>query len=73
MENLKRAAAEKAETLQQIESLQQMLNHCLQQHEAKITIAIDHSDGSSVTAQLYDHAAFVQPLIDALDEFKAEL
>lgn len=51
----------------------QLLEHCESTPGAKISITIAHNDGQTVTANLFDHAALVQVLIEALSDFKSEL
>ena len=65
--------AEDKRMLQQAETVKQQLNHCMANPGATISIAIAHDDGSTAVANLYDHAALVQALYLALDEFISEL
>lgn len=55
------------------EGIKQILMHCMETHGAKITITVEHDDGTSATADLYDHAALTQSLYDSLDYFQSEL
>lgn len=50
-----------------------MLLYCADKQGAKITITVEHECGNKATANLYDHAALVQGLYDALDYFETEL
>lgn len=49
------------------------LDYCCLDHSAKITLIVEHTNGTKVVADLYTHAALVQGLKDALDYFKSEL
>lgn len=55
------------------ELVKHMLNFCYAQHGATITITIEHANGHKATAKLYDHAALIQGLYDALVAFQSEL
>ena len=55
------------------EVVKQMLKYCAVDPGAKITISVEHDDGNKATAELYDHAALVQSLIEALEYFASEL
>lgn len=55
------------------EEVKQLLKKCLAEPGADITITVNHNSKDSATAELYDHAAFVDALIYALNEFQAEL
>lgn len=55
------------------ELVKQMLQYCMMQHGAKITISVEHDDGHKATARLYDHAALVQSLHDSLEYFQSEM
>ena len=57
----------------EIALVKNMLLFCMDKQGAKITITVDHDCGNSVTANLYDHAALVQGLYDALDYLETEL
>lgn len=53
--------------------VKQMLNYCAIDPGAKVTISVEHDNGQKVAAELFDHAALVQSLIDAIDYFIDEL
>lgn len=55
------------------ELVKHMLNFCFVQHGATITITVEHDDGHKATAKLYDHAALIQGLYNALEYFQSEL
>lgn len=57
----------------EIALVKDMLLFCMDKQGAKITITVDHHCGNRVTANLYDHAALVQSLYDALDYLESEL
>lgn len=57
----------------QAEDIKQILECSMASHGAKITITVARDSGTTVTAELYDHAALVQGLWDALDYFQSEL
>ena len=57
----------------QTKRLQSLLNHCCIDPGADIYITVKHSNGRSVGVKLYDHAALVQELYNALDYFLSEL
>lgn len=57
----------------QAEDVKQQLECCMDATGAKITITVARDSGTTVTAELYDHAALVQGLWDALDYFQSEL
>lgn len=54
----------------QAEMVKQLLTYCSLQPGAKVTIAVTHEHGHTATAELYDAAALIQPLCDALTEFQ---
>lgn len=49
------------------------LDYCCLDHEGKITLTVEHTNGTKVVADMYVHAALVQGLKDALEYFKSEL
>ena len=55
------------------EFVKRMLYSCMDAPGATITIAIKKDNGEESSAELYDHAALVQGLIDALDYFQDEI
>lgn len=55
------------------ERVKQLLRKSYETQGANITITVQRDDGDKDTAVLYDHAALVQGLIDALDYFQSEL
>jgi hypothetical protein len=57
----------------QAEIVKQLLSYCSCKPGATITITVAHDDGQVAIANLYDHAAFVQSLYDALEGFQNEL
>jgi hypothetical protein len=57
----------------QTEEVKQLLESCMDVGGADITITVKRDDGRTATAELYDHAALVQGLWDALDYFQSEL
>ena len=59
--------------LMEAELVKTLLNHCYTTHGAKITIKVEHDDGHIATANLYDHAALIEPLMLALINFQQEL
>jgi hypothetical protein len=59
--------------LLQAELLKQILEYCSIAPGADITITVTHAHGQKVTADLYDHAALVQGLIEALEYFQSEI
>lgn len=59
--------------LMQAEIVLQHLEYCMVQPGASITITVEHDEGHKATAKLYDHAALVQSLVDALKYFQSEL
>ena len=59
--------------LMEVELVKTLLNHCMLTHGAKIKIVVEHDDGHIATANLYDHAALLEPLLIALINFQEEL
>lgn len=59
--------------VQQIKMAQELLAYCAMKPEASINIEIKHDDGHYVKVEAYDHAAFVQGLMDAFDYLLSEL
>lgn len=59
--------------LVEVEMVRQQLIACSITPGAKVTIRVEHDNGNVVSAKLYDHAALVTLLIDALDYFQSEL
>lgn len=59
--------------IQQAESIKQLLVLCANEGEADITISVYHSSGKTATAKLYDQAALVQSLYEALEYFQSEI
>lgn len=57
----------------QAEAVKQLLYYCIEHPGASIEINISLDSGQKTTANLFDHAALVQGLIDALDYFQSEL
>lgn len=77
MLNLPRAAycrlsTEGKSRMHQAEAVKQLLELCAVQPGAKIQIIVTHKNGLVATANLYDHAALVQGLWDALDYYQSE-
>lgn len=50
-----------------------MLEYCMNEPDADISISVKHKNGKSATANLYDHAALVQGLYSALQYFIEEM
>ena len=50
-----------------------MLEYCMNEPDADISISVKHKNGKSATANLYDHAALVQELYSALKYFIEEM
>lgn len=59
--------------LMQAEEVKQHLLFCREHPGAKITITVESDNGQVSSAELYDHAALVQSLYAALDDFQSEL
>lgn len=57
----------------QVDMMMLALDYCCLDHDAKITLTVEHTNGTKVIADLYTHAALVQGLMDALAYFKSEL
>ena len=57
----------------QIEMALYALDYCCIDHDAKITLTVEHKNGTKVIADMYAHAALIQGLKDALVYFKSEL
>ena len=55
-----------------VEMLMQVLTYCSWNSGADITIQIKHSNGLTASAKLYDHAALVTGLHNALEYFMSE-
>jgi len=55
-----------------VEMLKQVLTYCSWNPGADIIIQIKHSDGLTASAKLYDHAALVTGLHNALELFQSE-
>ena len=55
--------------LKQADDVKRLLKHCMTDCGATVTIAVAHDCGQSAIANLYDNAALVQSLYDALSEF----
>lgn len=51
----------------------QALDMCCLDHDADVTIIVEHTNGTKVVADLYTHAALIQGLTEALEYFKSEL
>lgn len=64
---------ESGKQILQAEMVKQLLSYCTVAPGANITITISHDHGQIATAQLYDHAALVQGLIEALEYFQSEV
>lgn len=60
-------------TIEKINILKNMLKMCCIEQGANISIAIEHTNGTKVEVDLYDHANLVQNLISSLDELVDEL
>ena len=58
--------------LGEVEMVKALLDYCCIRHGATITLCVEHDDGHKAVARLYDHAALVQSLFDALTEFQEE-
>lgn len=67
-----RLSAEEKTRVRQAEAIKQLLEYCTVNQGAKITITVTHDNGLEATANLYDHAALVQGLWEALDYFQSE-
>lgn len=50
-----------------------MLEYCMNEPDADISISVKHKNGKHTTANLYDHAALVQELYSALKYFIEEM
>ena len=50
-----------------------MLEYCMNEPDADISISVKHKNGKYATANLYDHAALVQELYSALKYFIEEM
>lgn len=59
--------------LVEAEMVRQQLIACSITPGAKVIIRVEHDNGNVVSAELYDLAALVTSLIDALDYFQSEL
>lgn len=57
----------------EVNVLLSILDYCTECQGAEINITIAHDKGFVATAHLYDHAALVQGLQDALKYFQSEL
>lgn len=57
----------------EIALVKNMLLFCMNKQGAKITITVEHDCGNKITANLYDHAALVQGLFDALEYLETEM
>lgn len=55
------------------ELVKHILNFCYVQHGATITITVEHDSGHKATAKLYDHAALIEGLYNALETFQSEI
>lgn len=64
---------EEGRMIAQTEMVKQLLEYCSVQPGAKIQIKVEHHDGQVAIANLYDLAALVQSLYDALEYFQSEL
>ena len=64
---------EEGRMLAQAEMVKQLLEYCSIQPGAKIKIVVEHDEGHVAVADLYDLAAIVQSLYDALEYFQSEL
>lgn len=67
-----RLSAEDKTRVHQAEAVKQLLELCAQQAGAEVQITVRHDNGLVATANLYDHAALVQGLWDALDYYQSE-
>lgn len=77
MLNLSREAysmlsAEDKSRVHQAEAVKQLLEVCMMQPGAKVQITVSHDNGLVATANLYDHAALVNGLYDALNYYQSE-
>ena len=59
--------------LLQAEAVKQLLEYCMQQPGADIQIIINHDSGQKAVAKLYDHAALVSGLWEAISYFQSEM
>ena len=59
--------------LSEAEDVKQHLINCVNNPGANISIIVTSDDGKTTSAGLYDHAALVQSLIDALAYFQSEI
>lgn len=66
-------AAEEERMLAEAEAVKQLLTTCCTDAGATITITVAHHSGQIATANLYDLAALVQSLFEALEYFQSEL
>lgn len=64
---------ERDRMLAEAELVKHLLNFCSVWPGAKITITVEHDNGHKAVAQLYDHAALVQELHDALSYFQTQM
>lgn len=55
------------------EAVKQLLYYCCAQPGATITVSVKHDNGNYASAELYDLAAFVCSLLEALECFQEEL
>lgn len=67
------ASDEDVRVVAEAELVKHMLDFCSVQHGATITITVEHDNGHKATAKLYDHAALIQGLYDALVTFQSEI
>ena len=49
------------------------LDYCCLDHDADISLVINHTSGTRVITNMYAHAALIHGLMDALEYFLSEL
>lgn len=72
-EAIQTSDVETARQVSEAEFVKQLLTYCSFRPGADITIQVKHSDGHCAVAHLYDHAALVQSLYEALEYFQSEM
>lgn len=71
--NYRELPANERKMMRQVEAVKDMLNYCIERNGATIKVTVTHDNGLTASATLYDHAALVQGLLDALNYFQSEL
>ena len=71
--NYRELPANERKMMRQVEAVKDMLNYCAERNGATIKVIVTHDNGLTASATLYDHAALVQGLLDALNYFQSEL